>query len=82
MTSAAKFIEFATAPRDAQPADVIHDCVAEATRTGLPVRTEIFDVIVWAFPDDDPQLLIKAWAKQASRPWAINRTALVFQTFR
>lgn len=75
------YLELSAIPPNADPAASVRQCVEIANETRIIVCADIADVTVWAFPEDDPDELVKAWQRQASRPWAINRTALVFQTF-
>lgn len=85
MSSASLYLELSAIPHHSvnfDPASSIHQCVQVANKTGMIVCADVKDVTVWAFPDDDPEALVKAWQRQEARPWAINRTALVFQTIR
>ena len=82
MPKTAQYIVYDTEDATDEPATIIRECVKRANATGLIVRANVMEVVVWAFPDDDPDQLIRSWARQQSRPWVMNRTAIVFQTFR
>lgn len=82
MAKAPQYIVYDTADTTDEPAEIIRECVKRANDSGLIVRANVMEIVVWAFPDDDPDQLIRSWARQVSRPWVINRTAIVFQTFR
>lgn len=70
------FLKLDTVASAADPKNAVRKAVNVANRIGICVHVDINGVLVMAFPEDDPELLVLEWEKQLGKT-AIYRTAVV-----
>jgi hypothetical protein len=61
------FLKLDTVAADSDPRNAVRKAVDVANRIDICIHVYINDVLVMAFPGDDPELLVREWQKQLER---------------